>query len=128
MLRPGKLATCPPFCLADSNCRISLFTHFLSFLFQAMETIILDALLFDVISVTPGDFLDAFLTFLDVPMQFHDRVKADALRRINIALIGKPEFGNFGSCSIWPGLLEFIYFYSEIYYKNLRFCFLTNHF
>ncbi|OQV25219.1 putative G1/S-specific cyclin-D3 [Hypsibius exemplaris] len=53
-----------------------------------IETIILDTLQFDLISVTPGHFLDAFITILQVPVELEQSVKTDALRRINMALIG----------------------------------------
>lgn len=56
---------------------------------QDMETIILAALHFDLVSVTPGHFLDAFFNILNIGMVHRERLKADTLRRINISLIGK---------------------------------------
>ncbi|GAV04082.1 hypothetical protein RvY_14415 [Ramazzottius varieornatus] len=52
-----------------------------------METIILAALHFDLVSVTPGHFLDAFFNILNIGMVHRERLKADTLRRINISLI-----------------------------------------
>lgn len=52
-----------------------------------MEAIILGTLHFDLVSVTPGHFLDAFFNLLNIAEIHRDRLKADTLRRINISLI-----------------------------------------